>query len=213
MIRKGGNPALRTKIYAAAARPEEILPNPTNHIFLVFLRNFIKIPDMGPDAKTPALPPWSDFVLPRGGFDFDTLATKKAMAVNVYGIRIMVLVGIGANDFPNVRWSKNPAPANLSIQSEQRIVVVPLCQAPPFSPSLSTSTFIGKFHRRSLNHTFKYMSISSWARQSSSMSVPSSGTPGVVDGSDILWSNNILTGHDVEQKLHVYLIWSNTILA
>lgn len=148
---------------------------------------------MGPDAKTPALPTWSDFVLPRGGIDFDTLSTKKAMAINVNGIRIMVLVGIGANDFPNVRWSKNPAPANLSIQSEQRIVVVQLCQAPPFSPSLSTSTFTGKLHRRSLNHTFKYMSISSWARQSSSMSVPSSGTPGFVKR--CRW-----IGHDVEQK-------------
>lgn len=55
---------------------------------------------------------------------FDTIATKQAMAINVYSIRIMVLIGIDASDFPCVRWSKNPAPANVSIQSEQLIVVV-----------------------------------------------------------------------------------------
>lgn len=55
---------------------------------------------------------------------FGTIATKQAMAINAYSIRIMVLIGIDANDFDCVRWSKNRAPANVSIQSEQLIVVI-----------------------------------------------------------------------------------------
>lgn len=80
---------------------------------------------------------------------FDTIATKQAMAINVYSIRIMVLIGIDASDFPCVRWSKNPAPANVSIQSEQLIVVVYVKR------HLFTRPFLLYVHRQVLPRVIK----------------------------------------------------------